>query len=70
MAKNIEDYRDYCLSLGSDVEEKLPFTAFRYAADVLVFYVCGHMFAFLDIDHYGIVTEIIVPSRLRTQGAL
>ena len=76
---NIEDYRDYCLSLGSDVEEKLPFTAFRYAADVLVFYVCGHMFAFLDIDHYGIVTlkcqperidEIIVPSRLRTQGTL
>ena len=52
---NIEDYRDYCLSLGADVEEKLPFTAFRYAADVLVFYVCGHRFAFLDIDHYGIV---------------
>ena len=25
---NIEDYRDYCLSLGSDVEEKLPFTTF------------------------------------------
>lgn len=38
---NIEDYRDYCLSLGPDVEEKLPFTAFRYAADVLVFYSAG-----------------------------
>ena len=64
MAKNIEDYREYCLSLGSDVEEKLPFTAFRYAADVLVFYVCGHMFAFLDIDHYGIVTLKCQPERI------
>jgi predicted DNA-binding protein (MmcQ/YjbR family) len=61
---NIEDYRDYCLSLGADVEEKLPFTAFRYAADVLVFYVCGHMFAFLDIDHYGIVTLKCQPERI------
>ena len=61
---NIEDYREYCLSLGSDVEEKLPFTAFRYAANVLVFYVCGHMFAFLDIDHYGIVTLKCQPERI------
>ena len=22
---NIEDYREYCLSLGTEVEEKLPF---------------------------------------------
>ena len=22
---NIEDYREYCLSLGEDIEEKLPF---------------------------------------------
>lgn len=22
---NIEDYRDYCLSPGADIEEKLPF---------------------------------------------
>ena len=61
---NIEDYREYCLSLGSDVEEKLPFTAFRYASNVLVFYVCGHMFAFLDIDHYGIVTLKCQPERI------
>ena len=64
MAKNIEEYRDYCLSLGADVEEKLPFTAFRYASNVLVFYVCGHMFAFLDIDHYGIVTLKCQPERI------
>ena len=36
---NIEDYREYCLSLGDDVEEKLPFTAFHYASGVLVFFV-------------------------------
>ena len=53
---NIEDYRDFCLSLGSDVEEKLPFTAFKYASAVLVFYVNGHMFAFFDCDNFGIVT--------------
>ena len=39
---NIEDYREYCLSLGTDIEEKLPFTAFHYASGVLVFYVHGH----------------------------
>ena len=50
---NIEDYRDYCLSLGKDVEEKLPFTAFRYASGVLAFYVHGHMFAFFDCDDFG-----------------
>ena len=64
MAKNIEDYRDYCLSLGSDVEEKLPFTAFRYAADVLVFYVCGHMFAFFDCADYSVVTLKCQPERI------
>ena len=53
---NIEDYRDYCLSLGADVEEKLPFTAFHYASGVLVFYVCGHMFSFFDCDNYGVIT--------------
>lgn len=53
---NIEDYRDFCLALGNDVEEKLPFTAFKYASAVLVFYVNGHMFAFFDCDNFGIVT--------------
>ena len=61
---NIEDYRDYCLSLGADVEEKLPFTAFRYAADVLVFYVCGHMFAFFDCADYSVVTLKCQPERI------
>lgn len=53
---NIEDYREFCLSLGDDVEEKLPFTAFHYASEVLVFYVCGHMFSFFDINNFSIIT--------------
>jgi predicted DNA-binding protein (MmcQ/YjbR family) len=61
---NIEDYRDYCLSLGADVEEKLPFTAFHYASGVLVFYVCGHMFSFFDCDNYGVITLKCQPERI------
>ena len=61
---NIEDYRNYCLSLGEDVEEKFPFTAFHYASNVLVFYVCGHMFAFFDCDHYTVVTLKCQPDRI------
>ncbi len=53
---NIEDYREYCLSLGEDVEEKLPFTAFKYASGVLVFYVNNHMFSFFNCDDYSIIT--------------
>ena len=26
---NVEEIRDFCLSLGNDVEEKLPFTMFK-----------------------------------------
>ena len=44
---NIEEYRDFCLSLGDDVEEKMPFGAFNHASGVLVFYVKGHMFVTL-----------------------
>ena len=45
---NIEDYREYCLSLGEDIEEKLPFQKFKNGEGVLVFYVMGHMFSFFD----------------------
>lgn len=61
---NIEDYREFCLSLGGDVEEKLPFTAFHYASGVLVFYVCGHMFSFFNCDDYGIITLKCQPGRI------
>jgi len=53
---NIEDYRNYCLSLGDDVEERLPFGAFKAAEGVLAFYVCGHMFSFFDCNDFRIIT--------------
>ena len=74
----IDEYREYCLSLGADVEEKTPFVKFKNGEGVLVFYVCGHMFAFFDCNDYHVISlkcqperidEIIVPSRLRTEGA-
>ena len=62
---NIEDYREYCLSLGDDVEEKLPFTAFHHASGVLVYYVSGHMFSFFDCDNYsGVITLKCQPERI------
>ena len=61
---NIEEYRDYCLSLGSDVEEKLPFAMFKNGENVLVFYVCGHMFAFFDCAEYSVVTLKCQPERI------
>ena len=61
---NIEDYREYCLSLGTDVEEKMPFTAFKYASGVLVFYVHGHMFSFFDCDNYSVITLKCQPERI------
>lgn len=73
----IDEYREYCLSLGADVEEKLPFVKFKNGEGVLVFYVCGHMFCFFDLNDFQVISlkcqperidEIIVPSRLRTEG--
>lgn len=61
---NIEEYREFCLSLGDDVEEKMPFQAFRYATNVLVFYVNGHMFSFCDIEQFGIITLKCHPDRI------
>ena len=76
---NVEEIRDFCLSLGTDVEEKLPFVKFKNGEGVLVFYVCGHMFCFFDLNDFQVISlkcqperidEIIVPSRLRTEGAV
>ncbi len=61
---NIEDYRNYCLSLGDDVEERMPFKAFRYASEVLVFYVYGHMFSFFDCNNFSVVTLKCQPDRI------
>ena len=76
---NVEDIREFCLSLGSDVEEKLPFVKFKNGEGVLVFYVCGHMFCFFDLNDFQTISlkcqperidEIIVPSRLRTESPI
>lgn len=49
---NIEEFREYCLSLG-DVTEKTPFGKFAPRFDsVLVFYVSGHMFCIVDMDNF------------------
>lgn len=49
---NVEELREFCLSLG-EVEEKIPFGKFarRYDA-TLVFYVMGHMFCMFDLDDF------------------
>ena len=61
---NIEDYREYCLSLGDDVEEKLPFQKFKSAEGVLVFYVSGHMFSFFDCNDYSVISLKCQPERI------
>ena len=53
---NIEDYREYCLSLGTGIEEKLPFQKFKSGEGVLVFYVSGHMFSFFDCDDFSVIS--------------
>ena len=61
---NVEALRDFCLSLGDDVEEKMPFTKFNSAQSVLVFYTCGHMFCYFDIDDFQVVTLKCQPERI------
>ena len=53
---NIEEFRDYCLSLP-DVTEATPFEKFsRGRFTILVFYVSGHMFCYFNIDDFTSVT--------------
>ena len=63
-AMNIEDYRDYCLSLGDGIEEKFPFTKFKNGVGVLVFYVCGHMFSYFDCDEFRVISLKCQPERI------
>ena len=60
---NIETLRDYCLSLG-EVVEKMPFSKFKGGDTVLVFYVCGHMFCYFDIETYEVVSVKCQPERI------
>ena len=49
---NIEDFRNYCLSMEG-VTEKTPFGKFARRYDsILVFYILDHMFCFADMDDF------------------
>ena len=48
---NIEEFRDYCLSL-SKVTEKMPFAQFHGANTILVFYIAGKSFCYVNIDKF------------------
>ena len=61
---NIEELREYCLSLSPEVEEKFPFGKFKHARDVLVFYIGGHMFCYFDIDDFRLVNVKCQPERI------
>ena len=61
---NIEDFRDYCLSMDG-VIEKTPFGKFARRYDsILVFYVLGHMFCFADMDNFTSVTVKSTPDEV------
>ncbi len=53
---NIEELRDYCLSMEG-VMEKTPFGKFALRFDsTLVFYVLDHMFCMVDMDDFTSVS--------------
>ncbi|MFG6381100.1 MAG: MmcQ/YjbR family DNA-binding protein [Muribaculum sp.] len=61
---NIEEFREYCLSLG-DVTEKTPFGKFARRFDsILVFYVLGHMFCLIDMDYFNSVNVKSTPEEI------
>lgn len=57
---NIEEFRDYCLSLKG-VEEKFPF-----GENVLVFYVGGKMFCLTDISSFDMINVKCDPDKAVT----
>ena len=67
---NIEDYREFCLSLGEGIEEKLPFQKFKNGEGVLVFYVMGHMFSFFDCNDFSVISLKCQPERIEDLKAL
>lgn len=61
---NIEEFREYCLSLD-DVTEKTPFGKFavRYES-ILVFYILEHMFCLVDMNDFTSVTVKSTPDEI------
>lgn len=63
---NIEEFRDYCLSMP-DVSEATPFEKFSKGKfTILVFYVQGHMFCYFNIDDFKAVTIKCDPTLMVT----
>lgn len=60
---NIEELREYCISLEA-VEEKFPFAKIMGGENVLVFYVCNHMFAMVDLNDSDVVNIKCQPERI------
>lgn len=61
---NIEELRDYCLSLPG-VTEGTPFERFsRGRFTILVFYVTGRMFCYFNLDDFSAVTLKSAPARI------
>ncbi len=53
---NIEEFREYCLSMDG-VTEKTPFGKFaRRYESLLVFYVLDHMFCMVDMEDFTSVS--------------
>lgn len=62
---NIEEFREYCLSMDG-VTEKTPFGKFARRYDsILVFYILDHMFCFVDIDDFTYVTVKSTPDEIK-----
>lgn len=61
---NIEELREYCLSMEG-VTEKTPFGKFARRFDsILVFYVLDHMFCMTDMDCFISVTVKSTPDEV------
>lgn len=61
---NIEDFREFCMSMDG-VAEKTPFGKFARRYDsILVFYVLDHMFCFVDMEDFNSVTVKSTPDEI------
>ncbi len=59
---NIEEFRDYCLSLP-DVTEATPFEKMsRERFTILVFYIHGHIFCYFKVEDFSNITIKCCPS--------
>ena len=61
---NVEEFREYCLSLP-DVTEATPFEKFSKGRfTILVFYVNSHMFCYFNVDDFSNITIKCHPSEM------